>query len=411
MESYILNGISISLFLDNRRVNKNNSYPIKVRVTYKRERKYYSTGKSLSFEDWEKIDNARSSELISIKKDLQISFEKVRDIVQRLEEEGNFSFDNLNIRLGKITGDTVNSAYENRINTLNEEGAVGNALSYRSAYRHLEKYAGSRVSFDSITVEWLKKYEKAMLAEEKSYTTVSIYMRCMRAMFNAAKTAGMIKEAQYPFGRGKYEIPIGKGRKMALTLQQIKQVISYTDGSEATENYRDLWFFSYLCNGININDMLKLKFSNIEGDEIYFYRAKTINTSKEKKEISALLTPEMKKIIEKWGNEDKSPNNYIFPYLDGYTTPIEQKKRVQDVTRRINKHLKKIGDALGISGISTYTARHSFASVLKRSGANIAYISESLGHSDMKTTENYLASFEKEERIKNAAFLTNFGED
>ena len=60
------------------------------------------------------------------------------------------------------------------------------------------------------------------------------------------------------------------------------------------------------------------------------------------------------------------------------------------------------------SGISTYTARHSFASVLKRSGANIAYISESLGHSDLKTTENYLASFEKEERVKNAAFLTNF---
>jgi site-specific recombinase XerD len=70
--------------------------------------------------------------------------------------------------------------------------------------------------------------------------------------------------------------------------------------------------------------------------------------------------------------------------------------------------MKKIGDNLGISGISTYTARHSFASVLKRSGANIAYISDSLGHSDLKTTENYLASFEKEERIKNAAFLTNF---
>jgi len=89
---------------------------------------------------------------------------------------------------------------------------------------------------------------------------------------------------------------------------------------------------------------------------------------------------------------------------------MEQKKRVQDVTRRINKHLKIISDKLGISGVSTYTARHSYATVLKRSGANIAYISESLGHSNLKTTENYLASFEKEERIKNAAFLTNFGD-
>ena len=134
---------------------------------------------------------------------------------------------------------------------------------------------------------------------------------------------------------------------------------------------------------------MKLKYSNIDGDELHFYRSKTLHTSREKKEIEALITPEMKHIIDRWGNSDKSPNSYIFPFLDGYNTPIEQKKRTQDVTRRINKRLKMIGDNLGISGISIYTARHSFASVLKRSGANIAYISESLGHSDLKTTENY----------------------
>ncbi|KAA6304503.1 Tyrosine recombinase XerC, partial [termite gut metagenome] len=105
-----------------------------------------------------------------------------------------------------------------------------------------------------------------------------------------------------------------------------------------------------------------------------------------------------------------SSDNYIFPYLIGNETPIQQKAVIKDIIRRINKRLKKIGNELGISGISTYTARHSFASVLKRSGANIAYISESLGHSDLKTTENYLASFEREEREKNAKLLTNFRE-
>ncbi len=58
--------------------------------------------------------------------------------------------------------------------------------------------------------------------------------------------------------------------------------------------------------------------------------------------------------------------------------------------------------------ITFHVARHSFATVLKRSGANISYISESLGHSDLKTTEAYLASFEKEERQKNASLLTQF---
>lgn len=103
----------------------------------------------------------------------------------------------------------------------------------------------------------------------------------------------------------------------------------------------------------------------------------------------------MKQITDKWGNTDKSSNNYIFPFLTGEETSLQQKWTIQDMTHRINKRLKKIGEAIGISGLSTYVARHSFASVLKRSGVNIAYISDSLGHSDLKTTENYLASFEK----------------
>lgn len=408
MFKYSKDGVSVLTIQDTRRKKQSGLYPIKIQVVFKRIQRYYNTGKELSTEDWSVLSSSKSSKLMTIRLDIQNSFEKVEQVVRSLLEEGNFSFENLNTRLGKCVNDTLNIAYKNKINSQIESGAIGNSTVYSCSFKHLEKYAGEKIAFDAITVNWLKKYEKDMLAEGKSYTTISIYLRCLRAILNEAKSVGIIKEAQYPFGRGKYEIPIGKGRKMALTLQQIKQVITYTDGSEATEHYRDLWFFSYLCNGININDLLKLKFSNIEGDEIFFYRSKTIHTSKEKKEIGASLTPEMKKIIDRWGNPDKNPNNYVFSFLDGYTTPLEQKKRIQDVTRRINKRLKMIGDALGISGISTYTARHSFASVLKRSGASIAYISESLGHSDLKTTENYLASFEKEERVKNAKLLTNF---
>ena len=87
---------------------------------------------------------------------------------------------------------------------------------------------------------------------------------------------------------------------------------------------------------------------------------------------------------------------------------MKRKNLTKDLTKRINKRMKLIGEAVGIDGISTYTARHSFATVLKRSGANIAFISESLGHNDLKTTEHYLASFEKEERQKNANLLTKF---
>jgi integrase len=226
---------------------------------------------------------------------------------------------------------------------------------------------------------------------------------------NEAKKNGVIKDSQYPFGKDKYEIKTGEARKKALTINQIGDIFRFTDGLEATEKYRDLWIFIYLCNGINVADLLRLKYSNIVDNEICFVRQKTERTSKTVKEIRATVTPEMNNIIKRWGNP-YNKDSYIFPYLIGSETALERKKITQDVTKRINKRIKKIAIALGIGSenISTYTARHSFATVLKRSGANIAYISESLGHNDLKTTEHYLASFEQEERQKNSLLLTNF---
>jgi integrase len=281
---------------------------------------------------------------------------------------------------------------------------------YSDTLKTIEHFAGKSILVTSITPEWLQKLEKQLLAEGKSYTTIGMRGRALRCVMNELLAVGTIKESQYPFGHGKYEIPTGQGRKLALTLHQIRMLVTYTDGNEATEHYRDLWFFSYLCNGINFADLLTLKYSNIHNGEIFFYRSKTIHTSKVKKEVVAIITPEMQAIIDKWGNPDRQPDTYIFSFLTGTETPMQMKSRIRDVISTCNKRLRKIGKAIGIDGLSTYSARHSFATVLKRSGSNIAYISESLGHSDLKTTENYLASFEKEERMKNASFLTNFEE-
>lgn len=71
--------------------------------------------------------------------------------------------------------------------------------------------------------------------------------------------------------------------------------------------------------------------------------------------------------------------------------------KTKDITKRINKYMKRIGAALGIEiDLKTYSARHSFATILKRSGASTEFIGESLGHKNNKTTENYLDSFEDE---------------
>jgi integrase len=408
MDSYLLNGVTVTLFLDTRREKKSGNFPVKVRVTYQGKRKYYPTGKELSVEEWGKMSNPRGARLVSIKEDLQIAFDKVKRIVRMLEEEDTFTFESLSLFFGRSDGANLNQAFLDKIKAQKTTGAAGTAIVYECARKHLETFAGTGLAFSEVTVDWLHQYEWSMLQEGKSYTTISMYIRCIRTLFNEAMRAKAIKRNQYPFGKHLYEIPQGEGRKLALTLADIRQLVTYTDGNEATEHYRDLWFFSYLCNGININDMLKLKYSNIVGDEIHFFRSKTLHTSKQKREIVAAITPEMRKIIDRWGNPSQKPNHYIFPCIKDTDGPIEQRRRIQIVIRQINHRLKLIAEELGLPALSTYTARHSFATVLKRSGANIAYISESLGHSDLKTTEHYLDSFEKEDRVKAASLLTDF---
>lgn len=399
-------GVTVLTILDTRRPKQNELFPVKVQVIFQRVQKYYSTGKELTIEEWERMPNSKSAQLSKTKNSIKNSYNLILKNVDDLASKGEFSFDTLNIRLGKAAGEILNNAFKVKIETLKANEQINTRNYYQNVLKCIDKYAGDNIPLDSITVDWLRKFEKYLLLK-RNYTTVAIYMRALKTIINDSITVGALKQSQYPFGRGKYEIPEGVGRKKALSLAQIAQIINYSDESEATEKYRDIWFFSYLCNGINIADLITLKFKNIEEEEIFFIRKKTMRRSKSRKEIRATITPEMESIIKKWGNP-KSPDNYIFPFLKGNEDAEQQVKVAADIIRRINRRMNAIGETLQIGKISTYTARHSFATVLKRSGTNISFISESLGHTSLQTTESYLASFEKEERQKNAALLTNF---
>jgi site-specific recombinase XerD len=121
------------------------------------------------------------------------------------------------------------------------------------------------------------------------------------------------------------------------------------------------------------------------------------------------LQPETKAIIEKWGNKKKDGNTFIFPVLTGKETPVRQRQLIQQLTHTINDNMKDIAEDLEINmPLTTYVARHSFATVLKRSGASNELISEMLGHSNLKTTENYLGSFENDTLKDTTKALTTF---
>lgn len=407
MFNYSKDGITVTSILDTRRAKNSDLYPVRIRVTYRRKAQYYPTGKDLTPEQWDALPKTRNSDLKELRDSINNSFEIVRKEVQELAYTSGFSFDALNERLKAGVSSTVNTAFRAKIDYLQRTSHIGNTSVYDNVLKGIERFKGKNISFNSITVEWLRKYERFLLGEGKKTSTIGLHFRTIRAIINEAKRAGKIKEAQYPFGQGKYQIQAGEGRKMALTLDQVGQIARYEDGSQATAKYRDYWLFLYLCNGINVADFVKLRYRDIINGEICFIRQKTEHTLRKQKDIRVIITDPMQRIIDTWGNP-KGPDNFIFPILNGKETALEQKHKTQYLTRAINKRMKTIAENLGINHISTYTARHTFATVLKRSGANIAYISEALGHQDLKTTENYLASFEREEREKAAELLTKF---
>jgi len=129
-----------------------------------------------------------------------------------------------------------------------------------------------------VTTDFLKKYESYMTSNGKSVTTIGIYLRHLRSIFNKAIDAEIIDRKYYPFGKNKYQIKAPRNIKKALTLDQIKGIVDYEVIEGSSQHLaRDIWLFSYYCNGMNIKDILNLKFKNIQKDVIQFERCVLYN--------------------------------------------------------------------------------------------------------------------------------------
>lgn len=402
-----VNGISVKLILDTRSKNKKGLYPVRVQVIFQRNPKYYNSGKSLTVEEWEKLATTRVPQLVDTRNCVKETFELVLGNVRELASKGDFTFSMLNILLGKECGDTLNSALKAKIRELDETGQIGTKWYYEDVLKSVQKFTAGEVPFKSVTVEWLKKLENHLLQTNLCYSTIGMRMRGIRTMMNVAKKKGLIKESQYPFGKDKYEIRTGKSVKKALTIEQVAKVANFSCTNDEIMFFRDMWMFIYLCNGLNVADLARLKYKNIIDNEICFIRKKTERTSKSVDDIKVAIIPEVREIIDRWGNAP-DPDNFIFNTVPYEKDQEAYMKKLAFFTKRLNTTMKFIGSVTGVGKITSYTARHTFATVLKRSGANIAYIQESLGHSDLKTTQHYLASFESDTRMENASLLTQY---
>lgn len=405
MTKSVINGVVVSVFLDTRTVNKKGTYPVKIKVYFQGKPKYYPTGICMSTkEELEEVLESKSKKNIEIQDIIGKELSRILKNVDILVERGTFSFSNLNNMLGKNIGGTLNEMISAKIKELENEEKFGTSAFYKGTLSLLKRYMKHDVPINEVTVEWLNGLEKFIL-KTANQTTVAMNMRNIRATMNIAKQVGVIRESDYPFGRGKYQIKEGSGKKKALNKKQLKVIAEYSDGSMTTEFYRDLWLFIYFCNGLNVADLISLKFSDIQNGEISFIRKKTKDRTRDVKRIYAAITPEMYSIINKWGNDPKK-SVYIFPFLKPGDSAWEHEKKKKNLTKLINKRMKMIGEKLNLGKITTYVARHTYATVLRNEGVPISIISPMLGHSSVTTTEIYLADLESEYRAKNASLLS-----
>jgi integrase len=394
-----------SIILDIRRSTKNDNYPVKLRITYQRERKYYGLNIHLTEEEWKKVYGEKPRE----------PYKAIRFKVDKILKEADSFIENMEVFSFSLFEKTffnkgslvkVKDRFNSYINELEKEGRVGTAISYGCARSSICKF-DEELEFSDITEELLKKYEKWMIAQENSMTTIGIYLRSLRTLVNQSLQEGIIKPQQYPFGKSKYQIPTGKNVKKAINIDAIQKIIAYETIPYTNEDKaRDFWLLSYLCNGANIIDICKLRYRNIEGDKLIFYRSKTERTSRNLKPIVVILADKTREIIDKWGTKPLKAENYIFPILNNEMSPKRQKLVVQMFIKTINKYMKRIAKELGIgSDLTTYVARHTYSTILKRNGVPLSYISDSLGHHTIQTTENYLDSFEDEQKKEFADYL------
>jgi integrase/recombinase XerD len=409
---------TIVTVLDTRRIKKTDRYPVKLRVTFLKEQKYYPIGYDMQEDEYEAINSDIKFKQLPLKKrkilqDIKIKCDaqvvKAIDVLNKLPV---FSFDLFERKFltGHHSNDSVYLYYERLIEKLKSERRIGTATSYNSSLNSLKKFS-PKLLFRDVTVQFLNDYENWLLSKGRSSTTVGIYLRPLRAVLNQAIEDGEFLRELYPFGKRRYQIPASKNIKKALSLEEIGRIVNFqTESGTWWEKARDMFVFSYFGNGINMKDILRLKYANIDGEFIRFTRAKTCRTNKANSiPIVFHLTAELEDIIKRIGNPISIPENYIFPVLNNDMTPEKEMADVQQFTKMINKYLKKIADEVGIvKHVTTYFARHSFATVLKKNGVSPLYISESLGHTNLKTTENYLGAFEDETKKNMSDLLRKF---
>ena len=395
---------SVSAVLFTSKTLANGEHPLMLRLTKNRKLKYVSLHLSLAPQYWDASKGRPRRHCPDREKIIALIERKINEYEQQIIDfktnQRDYTLHTLVDKASaKVVRQTVGEYLSAYIQRLNGENRIGNAMTFTHLKTALLRCFGSLdFYFIDIDHDFLRKFEMWLRTQAHySDNSIGIRFRSLRALYNQAISDNLIKKANYPFDTFKVsrfkeataKRAISKEDIMRLVNLDVRTLTKYPKPFLALS--KDLFLFSYLGCGINLTDMLHLKYCDLTGDRVTFNRQKT------GKLITFRLQPAAVYILRKYMKAEHNSDDYIFPCLKRtiHVTAEQQYARVKRVTKLVNRYLKMIGEYLKFPiPLTTYVARHSFATVLKRSGVSTSIISESLGHSSEKITQIYLDSFE-----------------
>ena len=372
-------------------------FPIVLRITKDRKVKLISLGVKCFPNEWDESNQMlkkNHNKCVQTNRVLLKMKSKALDIINDfILNDDDFSLTQFEMKFrGKdLSKVTVLEFWEEKIEDLIRAGRIGNARAYKDTKTSFFKFQkNTKVMFKEITPAVLDKYETYMRSNGCTDGGIAVRMRELRALINDAIKKKVVQEKYYPFKVYKISKLKGKGIKKALSREEIRLIETFdTEMHPHLVDTKNYFLFSYYTRGMNFHDMMKLTWDNVQGDRLYYIRSKT------KGRFTIQTLEPVKEILKYYKNQNRL-TPFVFPILlrEGLT-PSQIENRKSKTLKKFNRQLKEIAKIQDINkSISSYTARHSFATNLKQLGVSADVIGESMGHSNIEVTKVYLKDFE-----------------
>lgn len=273
-----------------------------------------------------------------------------------------------------------------RIRHFEKLGKKKTANNYACALKHFQIFCGGQdIPIKDLSVSLMKDFQAYMIGAGLKMNTVSLYNRMLNAAYNYALDEEIITVDKRPFRKS--FTGQEKTRKRTLEEKTVKKLMKLNlEGNSRLEFARDIFLFCVYMQGMPFADVAYLTKKQIQNNHITYQRRKT------NRRLTVSIHPRAQEIIDKYRNDD--PNcPYLFPIL--YNPQKGKTVKYESALRVYNKRLDEIAGILDFEHpLSSYVARHTWASLARKYGVKDNIISEAMGHSHIGITMIYLASLD-----------------